>query len=281
MRAHISIDMEGVAGLSHLEQMMRGTEDYPEARRLMTEEANAAVAGAFDGGATEAIVNDSHGTMFNLLADALDPRAELVLGSPKTYSMMQGLDADADVALFVAYHAAAGTEAAVLDHTYSGRVIYDCRVNDESWTEAELNAALAGTYGVPVGLITGDDKACDAVRKNLPWAKHVVVKWGMGRNASRTLHPSVARERIRQGAAEAVRAAAAGDLELFRPDPPYALEADLANTGCADLCALAPGTLRVGPRTVRFESEDFAEAFRCLLAWTHLADGQAPRYPVP
>src|SRR2546422_554602 len=147
--------MEGIAGIAHLQQVMRGSGDFERSRALMTGEANAAVAGAFDGGAKGALVNDSHGDMYNLLPEELDPRAELVLGSPKVPgSMMQGFGPEFGVALFVGYHAAAGTEAAVLDHTYAGRGLYDVRVGGESWTEAELNAALAGTDGAPGGMVT-------------------------------------------------------------------------------------------------------------------------------
>jgi D-amino peptidase len=275
---YISIDMEGVAGVAALRQVWRGSDDFPAARMLMTKEANAAVAGAFQGGAASVVVNDSHGDMFNLVAEELDPRAELLIGSPKPWSMMQGFGPDFDVALFIAYHARAGTEGAVLDHTYSGRLLYDVRVGGEPWTEADLNAALAGTYGVAVGLVTGDDKACFQASERLKGVRTVVVKQGFGRGVARSLHPSGAREAIRQGAAEAVRAAAAGALEPFRPDPPFVLEADLANTSSAELCALPPGVQRVGPRTVRFESDDFVDVFRCLLAWTYLGASEAPRY---
>ena len=137
MRAFISIDMEGIAGIAYLRQTMRGSDDYPAGRELMTREANAAIAGAFEGGAREVVVNDSHGDMYNLLPEALDPRAELILGTPKVpLSMMQGFSADFDVALFIGYHAAAGTEAAVLDHTYAGRTLYEVRLNGEPCTEA-------------------------------------------------------------------------------------------------------------------------------------------------
>src|SRR5438046_3695527 len=258
VKAFVSVDMEGVAGLAHLQQVMIGGPDYPASRRLMTEEANAAVSGAFDGGATGVVVNDSHGDMYNLLPEKLDPRAELILGSPKAPSMMQGFGPDFEVALFVGYHAAAGTQAAVLDHTYSGRLIYEVRLNGEPATEAELNAAFAGTYGVPVGLVTGDDKACAQTAKRLPGIRTVVVKEGYGRNVAKSLHPSAAREAIRKAAAETV--AARSELHPYRPGPPFVLEADVANTSAADLCALAPGTDRVGPRTVRFEAQDFREA---------------------
>jgi D-amino peptidase len=103
-----------------------------------------------------------------------------------------------------------------------------------------------------------------------------VVKEGYGRNVAKSLHPAVARDAIRKGAAEAV--SARSELRPYQPEPPFVLEADVANTSCADLCALAPGVQRVGARTVRFETEDFREAFRCLLAWTYLGATEAPRY---
>ncbi len=275
---YISIDMEGVAGVATLRQVWRGSDDYPASRLLMTREANAAIEGAFSAGATTVVVNDSHGDMANLLPEELDPRADLLIGSPKPWSMMQGFGANFDVALFVGYHARAGTEAAVLDHTYSGRLLQDVRVNGESWTEAELNAALAGTYGVPVGLVTGDDTACGQAAERLTWIRTVVVKQAFGRGVARSVHPSTAREAIRAGAAEAVEAASAGGLETFTASVPVALEADLVNTSATDLCAMVPGVERIGPRTVRFDTDDFLGAFRCLLTWTYVGASEAPRY---
>jgi len=276
-KAFVSVDMEGIAGIAHLRQVTRGAEDFPMARELMTLEANAAVAGAFDGGATAVVVNDSHGDMYNLIAELMDPRAEVLIGSPKSLSMMQGFTGDVDVCLFVGYHAPAGTQAAVLDHTYSGRLLYEVRINGDPWSETDLNAAYAGTHGVPVGLVTGDDKTCALAEKRLAGVRTVAVKEAFGRNVAQSVHPTVARDRIRKAAADAVLAA--NDLPPFVVDPPFALEADIANTSAADLCALAPGVQRVGGRTVRFETDDFREAFRCLLAWTHLGASEAPRYP--
>jgi len=273
----ISIDMEGIAGIAALPQVWRGSDDFPAARLLMTKEANAAVQGAFQGGATTVVVNDSHGDMYNLLAEEMDPRAELLIGSPKVpWSMMQGFGPQFAVALFIGYHAAAGTEAAVLDHTYSGRLLYDVRINGESVSEADLNAALAGTYGVPVGLVTGDDKICAQAATRIPGIRTVSVKESYGRGVAKSLHPVAAREAIRAAAAEAV--AGASELVPFVIPPPIVLEADTANTSSAELCALAPGVERAGPRTVRFATEDFREAYRCLLAWTYLGASEAPRY---
>ena len=153
----------------------------------MTLEANAAVEGAFQGGASSVVVNDSHGDMYNLLPEELDPRAELLTGTPKPWSMMQGFGSDFGAALFIGYHASAGTEAAVLDHTYSGRLLYEVRLNGEAVGEAELNAALAGTYGVPVGLVTGDDKACSQAAKRLPGVRTIMVKEAYGRGVARNM----------------------------------------------------------------------------------------------
>jgi D-amino peptidase len=190
--------------------------------------------------------------------------------------MMQGFGPEFDVALFLGYHAAAGTEAAVLDHTFAGRLLYDVRVNGESWTEAELNAALAGLDGVPVGMVTGDDKICASVTKRLPGVRTVEVKQGLGRNVARSMHPELARKLIRDAAADVV--ANRAGLQLFRPDGPFSLEVDVANTAVADLCSLAPGVVRTGARTLRFDTPDFREAFRCLLAFTYLGMSEAPRY---
>jgi D-amino peptidase len=273
----ISIDMEGIAGIAHRQQVTRGMGDYPIGRELMTKEANAAIDGAFQGGAASVMVNDSHGDMFNLLQEELDPRAELILGSPKVpLSMMQGFGPDFDVALFIGYHASAGTEAAVLDHTYYGRILWDVRINGESQTEASLNAAVAGGMGVPVGLVTGDEKACAQAEKQLPGVRTVVVKQAFGRGVARSLHPGEARDLIRKAAAEVVRDPS--QFQPYRPEPPFVLEADVLNTGIADLCSLAPGVERTGPRTLRFQTDDFMQAFRCLLAFTYLGESEAPRY---
>jgi D-amino peptidase len=270
VKVFISIDMEGIAGIAHVNQTTRGQDDYTAGRKLMAGEANAAVEGAFDGGATSVVVNDSHGDMYNLNPEDLDPRAELTIGSPKVGgSMVLGIGEGFDVALFVGYHAPPGTEAAVLDHTYSGRNFHDVRLNGESLTEAELNALVAGTYGVPVGLVTGDDKVCAMVEKSIPGVRTVVVKHAYGRHVARSLHPQQARAAIKAAAAEVV--AHAGELRPHVIDGPYAFEVEMRTSLGAELAALAPGTERVGGRTVQFETGDIREGFRCLLVWMYLS----------
>ena len=188
----ISVDMEGVAGISTLRQSTRGTDDYAWGRELMTQEANAAISGAADGGARTIVVSDSHADMGNLLPHELDPRADLIQGTPKLpWSMLAGIDAGSpfSAAVFIGYHAGAGTQAAVLDHTYSG-AFTDVRVNQQQWNETHLNAALAGAFGVPVAFVSGDKACCDQAKERLPWVRTMAVKEGFGNRTgrSRSIH---------------------------------------------------------------------------------------------
>ncbi|MBI3648659.1 MAG: M55 family metallopeptidase [Actinobacteria bacterium] len=278
MDVFISIDMEGIAGITTIRQTYRGTDDYSWARELMTEEANAATGGAFDAGADRVVVSDSHGDMANLLPHKLDQRAELVQGTPKLpHSMMTGIEVGYDCALFLGYHAGAGTQAAILDHTYAG-FFTDVRVNGESWNETVLNAALAGTFGVPVALVVGDRACCQQAEAALPGVRTVAVKEAFGQRVGRSLSPEWARTVIRSAAEQAV--AAAGSLRPFRPKPPYTFEVDGISTAIADMGMLVPRTERPAGRTLRYETDDMRELYQVLLAWMSLGARVAPRYQI-
>jgi D-amino peptidase len=164
----ISVDMEGMAGIVHLHQVMRGMPEYERSCRLMTAETNAAIAGARRAGATRIVVNDSHGDMRNFLLDELDDGVEVISGGDKPFSMGAGLDPTFEVAFFVGYHASVGSELAVMDHTYGGRTIYAMRINGRPQSETTLNAALAGSYGVRTALITGDRTTVEEATAALP-----------------------------------------------------------------------------------------------------------------
>ena len=235
-RVFISVDMEGVAGVATLDQIVRGGHGYPGAQALMTAEANAAIRGAYAGGADDVIVNDSHGTMDNLLAQQLDPRARLLAGAPKPSCMVQGIGREHDVALFVGYHASA-SEVGVLAHSFSSNFT-DLRVNGESVSEAEVNAMLAAALGVPVGLVTGDDRICGVAEKVLPGIRTAVVKTAQGFAAGESMHPSAACELIEGAAADAVRDAARLQ-PLALPDE-FVVEVDLSTQLGADYAANVP-----------------------------------------
>jgi D-amino peptidase len=234
----------------------------------MTNEANAAVQGAVDAGATRVLVNDSHWTMRNLLAEELHEAAELVSGGPKQRSMMEGIDAGFDAALFIGYHARAGTRNAVLDHTYTDRVL-DARLNGRSVGELGLNAALAGAFDVPVMLVSGDaalaTEAHDLLGEDVAT---VIVKEAVGRHAARSLAPAVACRRIREAATKALKRKRG---KAFTVAAPVTLEIDFSKTVEADMAEIVPGAVRTSGRTVAFTNQDYTEVFRAWRATTNLA----------
>lgn len=249
MQVYISIDMEGVAGVATVDQVVRGGHGYPAAQRLMTGEANAAIAGAFDAGAETVVVNDSHGTMDNLVHAELDPRARLVFGTPKLDCMAEGLTEEHDVALFLGYHAAAGARG-VLAHTYSAQFT-EVRLNGRAVSETEVNALQAAAVGVPVALVTGDDVICETVRTQLPKTHTLEVKTSHGFSAANSLSPTEACARIRAAAAAAL--ADRDALALAVIPEVLRLEVDMPNASAAELGALIPGVTRTADRTLEGE----------------------------
>lgn len=266
MRVYVSSDIEGVAGVVAREQTTpAGGTEYQRARKLMTAEVNTAARAAFDAGAAEVWINDGHGPNTNLLVEELDERIELLTGRPKPLNMVHGIDEGFDAAFFLGYHARSGTAEAVLDHAYLGSVVYDLRLNGVSVGEFALNAMLAGACGVPVVVVSGDDKLVAEAQALLPRIETVQVKVAMGRTAARTVTPAAARAVI----AGAVRRALAGDLRagLLRPPaPPYALDVAFLRSSMADVAALMPGVQRLDGRTVRWSGDDYVTAFRACRA---------------
>ncbi|HVB08890.1 MAG TPA: M55 family metallopeptidase [Bacillota bacterium] len=264
MRVYISVDIEGVAGIVDREQgNSAGGVVYEHGRRLMTAETNAAIDGAFAAGATEVVVNDSHGGMRNLVPTELDPRAVLIHGRIKPWFMVEGLDASFDAMFLVGYHAPAGVRDGVLNHAFHP---YELRCNGQVFSETGLSAMVAGHYGVPTALVTGDDAAMRDADGILGKGRYVGVstKRGISRMGEATVHPEVARARIREGAMEALRR-----LEEFPPyrvQTPVRLDMDFYYSQQADIAALIPTTERLGDRRLAFTAPDAATAYRTFLA---------------
>ena len=276
MRVYISVDMEGVAGVVHESQTdpsnPAGAPEYGRFRRLMTTEANAAVEGALAAGATRVVLNDSHWFMRNLLAEEVNPAAELLSGDPKPHSMVQGIDGGFDAALFIGYHARAGTRNAILDHTYADR-IHEVRLNGRPVGELGINAALAGVSGVPVALVSGDAALAAEAQELLgDDVTTVVVKEAVSRHAAKSVAPAVACRMIREGALEALKR----PHRPFVLSPPITVEVDFAMTIHADMAELCPGALRTGGRTVAFTHGDYREVFRGWRAMLNLSGVLTP-----
>src|SRR5207237_398459 len=208
MKAFISIDMEGICGVVREigTHPTKGGQGYQRRRRLMTQEGNAAIEGCLKAGATEVLIADSHWNFDNLIPEELHEAATLLRGTPRGFAMMQDLDGSYDAALFIGYHARAGTPRAILDDTYSG-TIGGVRVNGTEVGETGINAYLAGHHGVPVVLVTGDWAVTAEAKALSPNVHTVAGKDATGATSARNLHPKKAREQIRAEATEAVRAA--------------------------------------------------------------------------
>jgi len=271
MRIYISVDMEGVDGEVHEDQTNpidpSCAVEYARFRKLMTDEANAAVEGALEAGATRVVVNDSHWLMRNLLAEALHPAAELTSGSTKPRSMLEGIEEGFEAACFIGYHARAGTPHAILDHTYTDR-IFEVRLNGKPVGELGLNAALAGQFGVPVALVSGDQALaaeCGALLG--AGTRAVVVKHAVARHGARSVAPEEACRLIRAGVAAAVRTPPAP----WVVSSPCTIEVDFCSTHHADMAELVPGSERIGGRTVRVTQADYAAAFSGFRALYNLA----------
>ena len=270
MRVFLSCDMEGATGVVSFDQVSRHKPEYDFGREMQLKDTWAVVTAAREAGAQRIVVNDSHDTMRNLDGRALPREVALISGSPKTLCMMEGAS-EADVALFVAYHAMGGTEGAILDHTMSSTTVHEVRLNGRAVGEIGLGAALCGALGVPVALVTGDVAACIEAESLLPGVVTCPVKEGHGRFAARLLAPEVTAERLAQATREALARFRDGAFKPWCPPPPYELEVTFSWTSQCDKASWALPFHRVGGRTLRAEHEDFLELHRAFLAAVTLA----------
>ena len=195
MKILIAVDMEGVSGVVHWDHVDPQHKEYPRFRKLMTDDVNAAIRGAFEGGADEVIVSDGHAYGRNILIEELDPRARLNTGSPSPLAMVQGSDRQIDAAMFVGYHARVGSQNAILDHTWSSSCIAGVWLNGRPIGEIGFNAAVCGYFGAPVILISGDQTACAEAADLLGPIEQVVVKRATGRMAAECLPPELAQQK--------------------------------------------------------------------------------------
>ena len=262
MRVFISVDIEGIAGFVGVDEGRQGNAEYEAARRWMTAEANAAIAGVFDSEPDSAVtVADAHGTFRNIIPDLLDRRARLMRGKPRALAMIDGVQGGFDAALFVGYHGRAGTGASVLSHTFTG-TLADVRVNARSFGEIGLNAAVCGLFGVPLALVTGDNTVATEVEDLLPGTRVVTVKHGVGALAADSLHPEAARELIRAAVPDAL--ARVHELAPFRVPGAVALEVDVSIPAYADQALIVPGIQRSAGRTLTYDAPDYLTAYKIV-----------------
>lgn len=273
MKILIAVDMEGITGVTTWEQVTPGHAEYARFRKLMTQDVNAAIRGALEAGAEEVIVADGHWDGSNILIEELDPRARLNSGSPSPFSMMQGIDESVDGVFFVGYHARNGSANAILDHTWSSKAVANVWLNDILTGEYGLNAALAGHFGVPVVMTSGDRTACAQIVELLGDVETAVVKQASGRFAAQCLPPEATREMIFEAASRAVERLAEGDApDPFALDTPVRVMVEFSASDMADRASMIPFTGREGTR-VTLTAEEMVSAYKGFRAMVTLAMG--------
>ena len=257
LKVYISADMEGVAGAVTGDQLGPGGFEYGAFREYMTREVLAAIEAAREMGATEIVVSDSHGNGENLLLDLLPEDVLLVRSWPRPLMMMEGIDESFDAALLVGYHASTGNPSGVRAHTMSSANLAGLKVNGVETPEAGVSALIAGHFGVPVVMISGDDAIAAEATGLLGDIETAVVKWSYGFHSARTLMPGPAREEI----ARRTRAALGrlGDFRPYRVEGPLTLDLTFKNYTPAELLAYLPNVDRVDSHTVRFVARDAVE----------------------
>jgi D-amino peptidase len=265
VKVFVISDMEGIAGIVKPEQTGAGEALYEEGRKLYTQEINAAVRGAKAAGATEVVVMDCHGagkgyTFNSLLPEELDPDCEFVVQDEWT-EYTDFLEQGVDGALFVGMHARAGAGDGVLNHTISGRDFQNLWFNDTLVGETGINAALCGTWGCPVLLVTGDQAACREGKELLgDGLTTVEVKRGLGVTSARMIPPPRARELVEAGAKDAL-----SDLEAVPPyDPgkPCEIKVEYKWTGPAAKLRHRSGVELLDPRTIVSRADDWWTAWK-------------------
>lgn len=263
MKLFLSTDFEGVSGIVAWEQIIEGNAEYEQGRRLLTNEVNAVISGALEGGAEEFVVNDSHHYMRNLHPQELLGKATLITGKHKPMYMMEGLDSSFDGICFVGYHGSIGAEQAVLSHTYNPGAIWEVRLNGDVVGESAINALVAAYYKVPIIFISGDEVTIREAQQIAPKAEKVVVKRSIGRFAAAHIHPTLACEMLQRGASDSMH----NLMDMLPPvfNRPVSLQVTFLVADMAEMALWIRGVERVGTRTVSIRSEDLLELYRIFV----------------
>jgi len=267
----ISSDMEGITGVTSWDHVDPSRAEYQRFRHIMTGDVNSAIDGALAGGAEEVVVTDGHWNGSNILIEELDKRAKLNSGiGTSQYSMMQGIEGSYNGVFFIGYHARASSENAILDHTWSTN-FNNVWLNNILVGEYGLNAALAGHFGVPVVMISGDQTACRQARELLGNLETAEVKYASGRHSALCLPPAESQLLIRNASLKAI-----DNLRKGLAPKPYVVQSpmqitiDLISSDMADRVSRLPGSQRVGNK-ISFSSPDMDAAYKTFRAAAGLA----------
>ncbi len=261
-KIYISADMEGLTGSVTGDQLGPSGFEYSTFRRIMTEEVLAAIEGARAAGAGEILVSDSHGNGENMLLDMFPDDIRIVRSWPRPLMMMEGIDETFDGAIFIGYHAGTTNPEGVRAHTMSSGRLADVRINGMSVPEAGINAAIAGHFGVPVIMVSGDDAIAAEATEIIGDIETAVVKQAISFHAATTMTPQAGQDLIRQTAERAV--SRIDEFEPYRPATPISIEVRFKSYRPSQLLAYLPMFERIDAHAIRFMAEDMLEASRIL-----------------
>lgn len=268
MKVYVSVDIEGVSGLVHGDMMMPTGREYDRGRRLMTNDANAAIEGLVRGGAEYILVNDSHGPMRNLLVEEIHEAAHLITGTgdAKDHCQLEAADSDAfDAAVFVGYHAMAKTQYAIHPHTIAGAVVGELRINGKPHGETGLNAAVLASLGIPTVMVTGDETTMAEASDFLSDAiQTVTVKKSCGYNAAICRPLTQCHAEITDAAERALKSS--DSIPLYRPSEPWELEVDFNTILQANRAGRTAGVTRVSPMTIGVDGDSPWDKYQNLWA---------------
>lgn len=274
-RLLISIDMEGIAGVASTVSLVPSGWEYPAYRRWMTQELNAVAEAALEAGYDEVIAADGHGNAQNIDPDLLIDNIQLVRSWPRPLLQMEMIDdATVEACAFIGYHAAAGTADGLLAHSFSGAALRSVRLNGELASEGYFNAALAGAFGKPVLLVSGDQFAIADAQRYAPDATHVITKTAFGFKSQMSLPPTQARRALHASAAEAF----AHERSLpFRIEPPFVVDLEMTSQVAPELLGYLPWVERLDAWTVRATFHTMVDAARFLaFVILYQPNGQTP-----
>lgn len=273
-RLYISADMEGVSGVVTGDQLGPGGFEYERFREIMTREVLASIRGARAAGVGDVLISDSHGNGENLLLELLPADVQVVRSWPRPLGMMEGIDSTFDAVFFVGYHAGTTNPDGVRAHTFSSARLADVRVNGESVPEAGINAAIAGHFGVPVVLVTGDDAAVAEIRSVVGDVEAAVVKWNVSFHAARTMMPEAAYALIEARARSAI--AGLASARPYRVDDPVTLDVRFKNYRPSQVLAFLPIVERTDAHSIRYVADDILAVSRFLQFLTGYDAGLEP-----
>ena len=262
LKVLISVDMEGITGVVTAEQLGPTGFEYGRFREFMTAEVLAAIEGARQAGATEFVVSDSHGNGQNLLIDRLPADVTVIRSWPRPLMMMEGIDSTFAAALLIGYHAGTTSLAGVRAHTISSARITDVKLNGVTVPEAGISAAIAGRFGVPVVLISGDDATIDEARRLLGEVEGAVVKRALGFESAATMTPEAAQRLIRERSRAAVARRATFKPYVVRA--PVTLDVGFKHYKPAEVLAYLPNVERTSAHSVRFVGRDIVDVSKFI-----------------